>query len=248
MTSNLVKTFNKFAKYKWDNYTVWSDFIEMLAISISNPVDWAQKGKREEMYLAIASKYSKEELEVFAEMTADLVMDLERNPRDVLGEAFMELELGNKWKGQFFTPYSTAYMMARMTLTKEVVQEAVNKNGFITISDEACGGGVTLIAAFNWIRDLGFNPQQMLIIEAGDLDARSCYMTYIQLSLVGANAVVRQIDALDSLDKPDDATRFTPFYILGGWRYRRKFRKPKDEIKTVTNDDGQVSFLVSEVS
>lgn len=248
MTSELVKTFRKFTKYKWDNYTLWTDFIEMYAISLSNAVDWAQKDEREQRFMEMTKKYTAEEMAIFKEMFAGLVLDLERNPRDVLGEAFMELELGNKWKGQFFTPYSTAYVMARMTLTKDVVQEAVDKNGFITISDDACGGGVTLIAAFNWIREMGFNSQQMMLIEAGDLDARSCCMTYIQLSLLGANAVVRQRDALDSLDKPDEATWFTPFYVLGGWRYKRKFNWPKKTFETITDDNGQVSFLVSEVS
>lgn len=248
MTSNLVKTFRKFQKYKWDTYTLWSDFIEMAAISISNTTDRFQRKNREERYLEISNKYSKDELMIFSEMMADLVMDLEENPRDVLGEAFMELELGNKWVGQFFTPYPMAYIMTQMTLTKEAVQEAIDKDGFLTIADEACGGGVTLIAAFNWIRELGFNPQQMLVIEGSDIDARSCCMSYIQLSLLGANAVIRQRDSLDSIDKPDDATWFTPLYILGGWRYRRKLKPQKSVFNTVTNDDGQVSFLVSEVS
>ena len=248
MTSNLVRTFRKFHKYKWDSYTLWSDFIEMAAISIANTADRFQSKNREERYLQISNKYTKNEMTIFSEMMADLVMDLEENPHDVLGEAFMELELGNKWKGQFFTPYPVAYIMAQTTLTKETIQKAVNKNGFVAVNDDACGGGVTLIAAFNWIRELGFNPQQMLVIEGSDVDARSCYMSYIQLSLLGANAVIRQRDALDRIDKPDDATWFTPFYILGGWRYKRKSVKQKSDIKTVTDDDGQVSFLVSEVS
>lgn len=248
MTSNLVKTFRKFQKYKWDTYTLWSDFIEMAAISISNTTDRFQRKNREERYLEISNKYSKDELMIFSKMMADLVMDLEENPRDVLGEAFMELELGNKWVGQFFTPYPMAYIMTQMTLTKEAVQESIDKDGFVTIADEACGGGVTLIAAFNCIRELGFNPQQMLVIEGADIDARSCYMSYIQLSLLGANAVIRQRDSLDSIDKPDDATWFTPLYILGVWRYKRKLKPQKSDFKTVTDDSGQVSFLVSEVS
>lgn len=246
MTSNLVKTFNKFKKYKWDTYTIWSDFIEMAAISIANVTDLRQKKVREERYLEIAKKYSQEEMTIFSEMLSDLVLDLEKDPRDVLGEAFMELELGNKWKGQFFTPYPVAYLMARLTLTKETVKQAIAKHGFFTLSDEACGGGVTLIAAFNWIREMGFNPQQVLVIDAGDLDARSCYMSYIQLSLIGANAIVRQRDALDSLDKPDDSTWFTTFYILQGRKYRQAVAKTRD-IKPVdfkVTDDGQIGFAV----
>lgn len=36
---------------------------------------------------------------------------------DVLGEVYMELELGNKWKGQFFTPYHVSQAMASVTLS-----------------------------------------------------------------------------------------------------------------------------------
>lgn len=248
MPSNLVKTFKKFQKYKWDSYTLWSDFIEMSALSISIPVDIKQRTRRSKRYLEISNKYTKEELGIFADMLGSLVLDLEENPRDVLGEVFMELELGNKWKGQFFTPYNLAYLMAEQTISKESVEGAAKDKGYFTVIDEACGGGVTLMAAFNLVHDMGFNPQNIMVIEGRDIDARSCHMSYVQLSLLGANAVIRQRDALDSLDTPDDEIWFTPFYLMGGWKYRTRVGKLEKDLRTVTDDDGHVSFLVSEVS
>ncbi len=47
-----------------------------------------------------------EEWTNLAKCFAIVVEALERNPeQDFLGELYMELELGNHWKGQFFTPY-----------------------------------------------------------------------------------------------------------------------------------------------
>lgn len=252
MTSNLVKTFNGLTGYKWDHWTLWVDFVEMMAISLSNAVDIVHATKREERYLQIVNKYSKDELDIFSKMYADLVIDLEQNPRDVLGEVFMELGLGNKWRGQFFTPYPTAYIMAKNTLPVDDIQRLVDEKGFVTVGDNACGGGVTLIAAFNWILEAGFNPQQMLVLEGGDIDKRSCCMSYVQLSLLGANAVIRERDGLAPQSEADRDTWFTPFYILGAWKAKQMFgfsSKPKVmDLPVVANENGQLGFDVSEVS
>jgi type I restriction-modification system DNA methylase subunit len=48
-----------------------------------------------------------------------LVDALEEDAGDLLGRLFHELELGNKWTGQFFTPDSVCRMMAAMTFGEE---------------------------------------------------------------------------------------------------------------------------------
>lgn len=64
------------------------------------------------------------------------------------------------------------------------------------------------------------------------------------LSLLGANAIVRQRNAMDDLSYPDNDTWFTPFYILNDWGYRRWVGKKKDneEIGTKAMDDGQLVY------
>lgn len=48
-------------------------------------------------------------------------MELERNPdQDFLGKMFMQLELGNHWKGQFFTSYNVCHLMAEMNMDAQV--------------------------------------------------------------------------------------------------------------------------------
>lgn len=57
--------------------------------------------------------------------------------------AFMSLELGDKHRGQFFTPWSVASMMAKLQFTGlELLTQS-----FVTISEPACGAGAMMIAA-----------------------------------------------------------------------------------------------------
>lgn len=220
MQSNLLKTFKSLSGHKWDYWTLWTDFIEMMAISISNSVDLRNRDERDERFRDITKKYTSDEMNIFKQMYSDLIVDLEMDPRDVLGEIFMELGLGDKWKGQFFTPHSLSRVMTRITLSKYKVQKSIDDKGFVSISEDACGGGATLIASFNHIRQLGFNPQEIFLINASDIDRKACYMTYIQLSLLGANAVIRERDGLAPRTKEDTSTWYTPFYILNGWKFR----------------------------
>ena len=92
---------------RYSRWEVWQDFIIMSAISIANVMGGPHRENREKQYRDRAQKYSGKELEIFADMLAKVVYAMEQNPdQDFLGELFMALDLGNEWKGQFFTPYN----------------------------------------------------------------------------------------------------------------------------------------------
>ena len=56
-----------------------------------------------------------------AKCFAIVVEALERNPdQDFLGKLYMSLELGNHWKGQFFTPYNVCECMAGITINENI--------------------------------------------------------------------------------------------------------------------------------
>ena len=56
-----------------------------------------------------------------AKCFAIVVEALERNPdQDFLGRLYMSLELGNHWKGQFFTPYDVCRCMAEITIQDNI--------------------------------------------------------------------------------------------------------------------------------
>ena len=100
---------------KYSKWEIWQDFIIMMAVSIANTFPGPHRAQREKLYQDHAAKYQVKELDVFAQMAAEVVSALEHNPeQDVLGELFMLLGLSNEWKGQFFTPYNVCRAMAMM--------------------------------------------------------------------------------------------------------------------------------------
>lgn len=58
-------TFTKLTARR-SRHTVWSDFITMSACSISNACDMRFSKEREELYLTIVKRYTREEMDMFA--------------------------------------------------------------------------------------------------------------------------------------------------------------------------------------
>ena len=167
-------------------WNIWQDFIQMFAISIANVFPGPHREAREKRYLDIAKKYSKEELDKFAELMAQVVIGMETNPdQDFLGELFMALELGSNWHGQFFTPYDLCRAMAAIEFSGDIVKAQIEEKGFIGVNDPACGAGALLIAFANECQRVHVNYQQHCLFVAQDIDELAAMMCYIQLSLMG---------------------------------------------------------------
>lgn len=216
--------------YRWTPWEVWQDFVTIYACAISNAVDKSHFDEREAMYLKRIQKYNKKEQELFPRLAAEVVLALEKNPeQDFLGKIFMELNLSNDSGGQFFTPYNVCRMMAEMTVGDVVAH--VEKHGYITINDPACGAGATLIAAVHAaakpLSEAGFNWQNHVLVTAQDIDYTVALMCYIQLSLLGAAAYIKIgntfTEPMDSTDTLENYW-FTPMYFSGVWSARRLFK------------------------
>lgn len=124
-----------------------------------------------------------------------MIEELNRNPfQDFLGYVYMNLELGDKGKGQFFTPYNVSSAMGNISLDN--AKPIIDKNGFISINDCACGAGSTLIAALEHLYTSDINYQNSAWVVAQDLSEIALLECYIQLSLIGAAGVVQQGDTL----------------------------------------------------
>ena len=232
MALNHVKEMAKvFETYRYSHgvYTAFEDFLELAAITISNSVDKANWERREERYMEVIKKYKKDEANTFAKLIALLTMAMEHKPDDYLGRLFMELELYDSWKGQFFTTYDVAELMARMTLSDSV--DDIKNNGNITVNEPTVGGGVTVIALFGAIRAKGFNAQQVMRVVAQDIDKKAVHMTYVQLSLLGINAQVLHGDTL--LQEVSDVWR-SPGYFFG-WGHGDKLTCKSDSDVQVTS-------------
>lgn len=175
--------------------SVYRDWCECMALSISNGCRFLHDetwNKREKAYLDIAKKYKdKSSISYFTQMFSDLTNAFEIDPfNDYLGQIYMELMGGNKMLGQCFTPMSLCEVCAGTTIGDDIPEEVK------TLADDCSGGGAMLIAACKHYYDHNVNYQKYLKIVAGDLDRLCVFMSYVQLSLIGARAVVYHHDAI----------------------------------------------------
>ncbi|MEO8767146.1 MAG: hypothetical protein ABI363_02175 [Nitrosospira sp.] len=125
--------------YSRHQYTVFKDFCELAALSMSNAVDRAQHETREARYMQIVKGYKAHEVARFPEMLACFALSLEVEMKDCLGQLFMALELGNSRAGQFFTPYNISLLMAKMICGD--VKAQCEARGYVRVMEPAVGAG-----------------------------------------------------------------------------------------------------------
>jgi hypothetical protein len=206
--------------HKW---TVFGDFVEMAAISVSNAVDLRNRDKREARYMEIVKGYERDEVQKFPEMMGALTLKLEEGFDDVLGRTYHQLELHNKWTGQFFSPYPLCKMMALMTVGDTDPKAIIEERGYLTAMEPCCGSGAMVIALADALKEGGINYQQHLHVTAIDVDLKCVHITFIQLSLLHIPATIIHGNAL-SVEEWD--TWHTPAHIMGGWDWKlRNARK-----------------------
>ncbi len=229
----LLGLLNQFS-YNHRVSTVFSDFVELSALAISNAVDRNQYQDREAQWHLVNDRYSKEEQARFPAMLAELTMAFERRIEalqvsgarsnvmsisgdlaDVLGATFMALDSGNSRAGQFFTPYEVSLLMAGMMLTD--VDPTISEKGYVTLSEPAVGAGGMVIAAAEVIHSRGFIYQRSMHATCVDVDLRCVHMTYLQLALLHIPGVVVHGN---SLTVEEWSVWHTPAHVLGGWRGR----------------------------
>jgi hypothetical protein len=206
-------------------HRVFADFCEMAAISLSNAVDRLHRERREARYLQIVAPYSAEEVHRFPMMLAHLVESLQAGFLDSLGTLFMSFEFGDQWKGQFFTPYPVASLMARLTLGD--LKADVERDGFVTVGEPASGAGAMVIAVAEAALDCGVNFQEAMHVTAQDIDATAVHMTYVQLALLHVPAIVVHGNTL-TLKEWDHWV--TPAHVLGRWDVKlQRARRAADQ-------------------
>lgn len=228
-----VKLFDA-ASQRNNRWTVFSDFVHISAIAISNTVDHDHAEEREKEYARITKSYNQKEMDCLRHMFAEVVEGLEENPdQDFMGDLFMNLELGNEFRGQFFTPYHVSKMMSLMLTSKEGLEREITEKGFIVMSDPCCGAGGMLVAFANACKEREVNFQTNALFVAQDIDYTAACMCYIQMSLLGcpgyvviANTLSNPATAIDKrmlIPTPTQNVWYTPLYFLPEWHYRRQF-------------------------
>ncbi len=214
--------------------------MSMIACSISNAVDRTPEHfeRREKEYMSCLERMGSNEL--LSQLFGIIVTALENEPeQDFLGKMYMNLELGNHWKGQFFTPYNVCKMMSEITCGD--ADRRIEEQGYISINDPACGAGATLIAAVNSLKNGKHNFQNHVLFVGQDIDRIVGMMCYIQLSLLGCagyisigNSLTNPLtgDVLFPQEREGQELWFMPMFQSEVWAMRRMFhamdRLPED--------------------
>ncbi len=226
----MIEVFEKLCRTR-SSWSVWTDFINATACAIANSTEKNKEvfDRREKEYKDCIERLGGVEDVSF--MFAMIVNALDENPeQDFLGEIFMGLELGNHWKGQFFTPYHVCELMAEMNC--EPLAEQIQSKGWVSVNDPACGAGATLLAMANVMRKKNVNYQNHALFVAQDIDRVAAMMCYIQLSLLGCAGYVVvgdsichpfDCDALFPHESEHHELWVTPMFNSDVWAWRRLF-------------------------
>ncbi len=226
--SEFLKIFNRLCSSR-SAWEVWADLITVMACSLANVCDRAPKryDRREKEYASCIERLGGPErpIELFGILVEAMEADLDQ---DFLGDMYMSLELGNHWKGQFFTPYYVSRMMAEMTLGN--CQKQIENDGWISVCDPTVGGGAMLIAAANSLRRQNIYYHNNVLFVGQDIDRVVAMMAYIQISLMGcagyivvANSLTNPVcgSALNPIENEGQEFWYTPFYFGEVWEGRR---------------------------
>mgnify|MGYP003293044640 CR=1 FL=1 len=171
-------------------YMIFRDWVTCLALATANTSTlnhdkiWEE---REREYKDIMQKYPKDIQNTFPELTGMLIDLYGSGFDDFLGDIFMKSGCGSSVTGQFFTPFHLSVLMAEMAVPEEVSEKCIYE-----LNEPTCGGGASIIAAAQVMKERGINYQKCMKVVAQDLDWTAVYMTYIACSFYGIDAIVVQ--------------------------------------------------------
>lgn len=204
---------------KYNSVDIFKDFVVMFAIAIKNNFDYSQED--ENIYLQITKKYKKSELKIFIELSTKLILMYLENDEieDVLGEIFSKIGANSRQRGQVFTPMHIAKMMSSTVLA----EDKIKKEEFVLIKDPACGSGVLLLGAAQYLNENKTDYRDKILIEAQDVDFICFCMAYIQLSLYN---IPGRVILGNTLLNEKSKIFYTPEFFIGNWeeKIERKIR------------------------
>lgn len=218
-----LRTFKDIARHK-HRFEVWRDFVTLAACALHNSVNKFETQENE--YLAIINSYEADDRDQLCQLLGHLVTMLDEEPKDILGPLYLELEIGEKDKGQYFTPAPLSEMMARLTFGD--VLSHLDTKPFITLQEPACGAGGMVLALVKVLIQVGHDPATRIWVQCIDVDRTAALMCFVQLTLWNVPA---QIVVGNTLTLETRETWCTPQHYLGFWDAKLKARKAADHVE-----------------
>ena len=195
------------------SWEVFSDFLSLAA----SELDMARIRAPEsiEHCRKICARYEASDIANMQEMFCMMVCALEAKFHDFLGAIFMVLELGDNFRGQYFTPYPVQSLMARMLMPG--VRDTIRREGIATVSDPACGAAGMLIAYAECLLEADINPSMHMFGSCIDIDPVAADMAFIQLYVLG---IAAEVVTGNTLTMQIRRVRYTPVYYLNEFEKR----------------------------
>lgn len=197
---------------------VWEHFIRITAYTLANQLTPLYSQVREDMYLDIIAKHTKEETEKFADLLAITMQALSENPRqDFLGGILMKLQINNKGTAQILTPYHIAEMMSCMTLENAI--DVLKTKNVLTVSDPCVGCGCFGIASANVFSDnyekeyFDGRWKNHFCFYGQDIEERAVMTAFIQFTLLGIAGVFKVGNSLSKPMTEEDDIRMSDYWV-----------------------------------
>ena len=220
-SKEFLSLFNVLSR-NYDKRQVWNDFVVMAACTISNAWDKRFYTVREERYVEIASKYTKDEQDDFAKLLAYVTLSLtDKTEQDFLGAMYTLLGLNDKDIRKLY-PYDVSALLAHIPYADNK-KETTEEHSF-KVWDERCGSGTNLIKFANEARRNNINSQRRITFVAQDSDTIAGLMCYIQLSILDCKLVLKMgdtpTDIITDEDMESESVWLSPMYT-----HEKLFRK-----------------------
>src|SRR4051794_16424351 len=199
----------------------------------------------EARYMIVVGRHDKEDIRKMPQLLGitQIALSME-GTGDFIGELYGELELRNRDRGQFFTPYHLSRMMAEMTL--DTVDEIIAERGFVTIQEPASGAGGMILAAAEVFQRKGFDVGRQMYVEAIDISDLCYKMSYLQASLRGVSATIRRGDTLrGAIFESANTPIFYPFYFTHKERFDEWANVDRHSVAEAT---GTTKYFDAEIS
>lgn len=218
------------ARHTTEIWRIWEDLMYFGATMIAQQFIWVKS--REDEYLRRIKGYNQELQKLIPEMLGELILAYRQEGfADVLGALYMELNLSNHWKGQFFTPDCICQLSAKLMFGNAA--EQVKSKGYITVSDPCCGSGALLIAYAGECVSQNIDYQKGVLFVAQDVDPVVARMCYLSMSLLGMAGYVIIGNTL-LMDTENYDYWYTPMYFIEKFHLRSKKVSPPSSEKEST--------------
>ncbi|EAO5527850.1 SAM-dependent DNA methyltransferase [Salmonella enterica] len=210
--SRFISVFKSTGRHlgRWE---VFSDFLSLAASELD--IARIRTPESIEHCRKICARYQASDIANMQEMFSLMVCALEAKFHDFLGAIFMELELGDNFRGQYFTPYSVQCLMARLLMPG--IQDTIRREGIVTVSDPASGAAGMLIAYAECLLEADINPSWHMFGRCIDIDPVAADMAFIQLSLLG---IAAEVVTGNTLTMQFNRVRYTPVYYFNDFEKR----------------------------